>query len=101
MNTEQDSLAQPDGKFFRRMRIVVASIMFLDAALEMWKPGFLKLTWVPWVAFGLYFLLSIPRQNTEPFSTYIRKPRIALTLMLLALSMSWFGHDLYLLFAKR
>lgn len=101
MNVEQDSQAYSNDKFFRGMRIVVASIMFLDAALEMWRPGFLKLTWVPWLAFGLYFFLSIPRQTSEPFSTYIKRPRIALSLILLALSMSWFCRDLYVLFTKR
>ncbi len=82
-----------------RVRIGVACLMLLDAALFMWK-HFLGFEWVPWLFLGFYWLAYCPRHKGEPLSVYLKKPQVIVSIVLLVGALLGFGHNLSVLYAK-
>jgi hypothetical protein len=80
-------------------RIGLACLMFVDAALSMWK-HFLRFEWVPWLCMGLYCLLNSPRQRGETFVAYSKKPLGIASIALLIAALVGFGYNLHLLYTK-
>jgi hypothetical protein len=81
------------------MRIGMASLMFVIVVLSMWTrlPWF---EWAPWLCFGLYYLLYVPRQKGAAFAAYVKEPRAIASLALLVAAIAGIGRNLYVAFAK-
>lgn len=91
---EQFTLSKPGYSSWLPLwaRIGMACLFFLDAALMMSK-HFLRLKWVPWLSFGVYWLIYLQRQPGEPWGAFLSKPRAVATTLLLLISIVWFWHD--------
>jgi len=37
--------------------------------------GFLRVAWIPWCCFDLYYLTYVPRQKGEAIGAHLTKPR--------------------------
>jgi hypothetical protein len=77
----------------------MACLFFVSAGADMLRhlPRF---EWIPYLCFGTYWLISLPRQVEEPFLTYLRKPRAIASSLLLIVAIAGIGHNLYTAFAR-
>ena len=80
-------------------RIAFACFMFAVSALTMWD-HFFGFDWVMFICLGLYYLLLVPRQKSEPRKTYFSKPRTIISLALLIAMVAAGLHSLHSLFTK-
>ena len=76
------------------IRLSIAGLMFLDAALYARK-AFFQFEWVEWFCFGMYWLIAVSRQKGEPLGTYLRNPRAIASIVFLMAAMVGFGHSLF------
>ena len=81
------------------MRIGTACLMFMVTLLSMWR-GFLRFEWVPYLCFGLYYLIYVPKQRAEAAAAYLKKSRTMAAGALMVAALAGFGHNLYVAFAK-
>ena len=80
-------------------RVGMACLMFLVAVVHMSKHS-LRFEWIPWLCFGLYWLVYIPKPAGETFGTYSKKPRAIAMALLIIVVVVGSGHNLYGLFSK-
>jgi hypothetical protein len=75
------------------VRIGMAALIFAVTVVSMWQ-HFLRLEWVGYLCFGLYYLTYVPRQKGEALGVYFTRPRSITTMALLFLALAGFGHNL-------
>ncbi len=80
-------------------RLGMACLMFFCAALNTSKHS-PRFAWIPWLCFGLYWLVNIPKRAGETFGTYLKKPRATAMALLIIVVTAGFGHNLYVLFVN-
>ena len=73
---------------------MAGALMLLVAALSIYK-HFARLEWVPWLCFGLFWFLFVPRQQGEPFAKYFSKPRAIASGILVTTAMAGFPRNLH------
>ena len=92
-----DGSSRPQLTYPLWQRLGLAAAMFLIAILG-GRKGVLE--WAPFLGFGLYWLILVPRQNGEPLGEYFKKPyAIASTTVLLA-ALGGFVLRLYIVWSK-
>jgi hypothetical protein len=81
-------------------RMGLAALMFLVALLGARK-AFLKFEWVPWLCFGIFWLINFPRRRGEPIRAYLKTgSRAIASVAFVAAALIGFGYNLYILYTK-
>jgi hypothetical protein len=67
--------------------------MFANAGWHVWKRS-LWVEWVPWLCYGVFFLLVPFRETAEAPATYFGKPRTLVGYLLLIAGAAVFAYSL-------